>query len=171
MTDVSLNFRENTYYAEERGGIPICLITIDHADFVNPIRISTDPTQRLVETVTDIIYGTISRGVEYYFFPCKLKLPDDKDDGPGSKRIQFANVNREYVSLIRSISGPLRVNTEMVLSNAPDAVDAPWPEFLLRSITYNAMTITGEMHMETLETEPYPAGSFLPSTSPSIFRI
>lgn len=166
---VSLNFRQNAYYAEERGGIPICLITIDHDDFASPIRISTDPTGRLVETASDIVYGTQSRGDDFYFFPCRLKLPDDKNDGPGGLRLEFDNVNRDYVEMIRTISGPLTVNVEMVLSNALDTVEASWPEFLLRTITYDAGTISCQMQMETLETEPFPAGSFLPSTAPNLF--
>jgi hypothetical protein len=168
MADVSLNFRQSAY-ALESGDFPICLITIDHPSLTDPVRISTDPTARLVETAADIIYGTTSRGEEYYFFPCTLKLPDDTDEGPGRMRLEFDNVNREYVAIIRSIVGPPTVTVEMVMASALDDVEAQWPEFLMTSIRYDATTVTATMAMETLEREPYPAGAFTPGAFPGLF--
>ena len=168
MTDVSLNFRGSAY-AAETGDFPICLVTIDHADLTTPIRISTDPTARLVETAADIVYGTQSRGDDFYFFPCSLKLPDDTDDGPGEMRLEFDNVNQDYIETIRSIVGPPTVTVEMVMASDLDTVEAQWPEYLLRSVKYDAVIITATMIMEMLEREGYPAGSFTPGAFPGLF--
>jgi len=168
VSDVSLNFRQSAY-AQETGDFPICLITIDHADLTDPIRISTDPTERLVETAADIIYGTASRGNDFYFFPCKLKLPDDTDEGPGVMRLEFDNVNRDYIEIIRSIVGPPSVTVEMVMASALDTVEAQWPGFLITSIKYDATTITATMVPEMLDREPYPAGSYTPGNHPGLF--
>ena len=169
MSDVSLNFRQNAYFSEENGGIPICLITIDHDDFAAPIRISTDPTERVAEYEDQIVYGTESNGETYLFFPCKLRLPDDTGDGPRNMRIEFDNVHRDYIPTIRSITIAPTMQVDMVMSNALDVVEKTWPEFFLNHVQYNAGTITAVMRVETLETEPFPAVSFLPSTTPNLF--
>lgn len=169
MTDVSLNFR--TYaFAQESSVFPIGLITINHDDLAEPIRLSTDPTERLVETVSNVVYGTTSNGEDYYFFPCTLKLPDDTDDGPGSIELEFDNVNRDYVSMIRSLVGSPTVDASFVMSNALDTVERSWPEFLVTLIPYDAGTIRLMMAMETLEREPYPWGIYTPNYFPCLFR-
>jgi hypothetical protein len=169
MSDVSLNFRQNAYYSEEQGGIPICLITIEHEDLIEPIRISTDPTERLEEIESDIVYGTTSNSVEYYFFPCKLKLPDDKAGSLGTPSISFDNVNRDYVAAIRALSSAPTVSVAMIMSNALDDVEMTWPQFNMRRIHYDASTITAEMDFDTLRNEVFPNGSFVPSTAPNLF--
>ena len=168
MTDVSLNFRESAY-AQETGDFPICLVTITHPSITTPIRISTDNTQRLIETASDIVYGTQSRGNDFYFFPCKLKLPDETDDGPGEMRLEFDNVNRDYIEIIRSIVGRPTVNVEMVMASAVDMVERQWPEYLIGSVRYDALLITANMIMEMLDRESYPSGSFTPGAFPGLF--
>lgn len=95
---VSVNFRSSAY-ASETGRVPILLITFSHDDIAVPIRISTDPTQRVLETDEIIAYGTISRGDTYTFLPVSFKLPDDTDTGPGNMQIELDNVDsvdRDY---------------------------------------------------------------------------
>ena len=68
---VSLNFRTQAW-AQETGVVVICLLTITHDDLDEPILLSTDPTQRLYEYGADQVFGTVSRGVDYVFFPMSL---------------------------------------------------------------------------------------------------
>lgn len=170
MTTVSLNFRQAAY-ASETGRVIIALITIDHDDLPTPIRISTDPTQRIegLSTATDLVYGTVSRGETYVFLPVRLRLPNDTDTGPGELTIEFDNVHRAYTETIRSIFTPPTVNVELVLDNALDTVEMQWPEFLMTNIKYDATTISATMVMETLQTEPFPSGTFTPSSFPGLF--
>lgn len=168
MTTVSLNFRKESY-AAETGHVPIMLITFNHVEMAFPIRLSTDPTQRVVETDSIIGYGTISRGETYAFMPMRLKLPDDTDSGPGDMQIELDNVDRVMVATIRNIHSPLNVRVEIVMSNAIDTVDLVWPEYILTNIQYNATTITGTMTLENLTREPFPGLIFTPSTAPGIF--
>jgi hypothetical protein len=166
---VSLNFRTQAW-AQETGVVVICLLTITHDDLDEPILLSTDPTQRLYEYGADQVYGTVSRGDDYVFFPMSLKLPDDTDDGPRSMTIEIDNVGREYMETLRSISGQPKVNTEIVLSNDLDTVEAAWPEFLITHISANAGTVTMPLTMETLNNEPFPSMSFTPGSAPGLFR-
>jgi hypothetical protein len=98
-----------------------------------------------------------------------LKLPDDTDAGPGEMTIEIDNVHRDYTATIRSIYSPVTVTVELVMDNTLDTVEAQWPEFLLTDIEYDASVITGTMKMETLEREPFPAGTFAPSYFPGLF--
>jgi len=170
MTTVSLNFKDAAF-SQETGRVPIALITLDHADLVSPIRISTDPTQELTELTTDTqkVYGTISNGKTYIFLPVRIKLPDDTDEGPGEMQLEVDNVHRAYTETIRSIYTPATCQVDIVMDNALDTIDASWPEFQMTNISYNATTITGTLKLETLETEPFPAGGFTPSYFPGLF--
>ena len=170
MTTTSLNFREAAY-AQETGRVLIALITLSHDDLIDDIRISTDPTQRIVGLTTDteLVYGTISNGKTYIFLPVRIKLPDDTDEGPGEMQLEIDNVHRAYTETIRSVQTPVICRVDLVLDNALDTIEGSWPEFKLTNITYNATTITGTLRLETLETEPYPSGSFVPSYFRGLF--
>lgn len=167
---VSLNFRQSAY-ASETGRVLIALLTLDHEDLAEPIRISSDPTQRITELTTDsdVVYGTVSRGDTFIFLPMKIKLPSDTEEGPGELSIEIDNVHRTYTETIRSIFTPVSVKLEIVMDNALDTVEVSWPEFLLTNIKYNATTISATMKLETLEREPFPAGTFTPGQFPGLF--
>lgn len=170
MTEVSLNFRQSAY-AAETGRVLIALMTITHDSLAVPIYISSDPTQRLTEYTTDaeVIYGTVSRGINFIFLPVRIKLPDDSVDGPGEMTLEIDNVHRQYTETIRSISSPPKFNVELVMDDAPDVVDASWPEFLMTNVRYDASLITATLKLEMLEREPFPSGSFSPSYFPGLF--
>mgnify|MGYP006317776725 CR=1 FL=1 len=165
---ISLNFRESTYLSET-ARVPIMLITFDHADMPEPVYISTDATQRIVVLDELVIYGTVSRGTNFIYYPCRFKLPDDTDSGPGEMSLEIDNVNRELIETVRNIHTPLSVKVEVVMDNALDTVDLEWPEYTLTGISYNANIITGTMTLENLIREPFPGLSFTPSTAPGIF--
>ena len=168
MTTTSLNFRAAAF-AQETGRVPIALITLSHADLVDDIRISTDPTEELSSTNLEKVYGTTSDSKEYVFLPVRIKLPDDTDEGPGEMQLEFDNVHRAYTEAIRDVFTPVTCQIDLVMDNALDTIDASWPEFKLTNINYDATIITGTLKLETLESEPYPAGSFVPSYFSGLF--
>ena len=170
MTITSLNFRDAAF-SPEAGRVLIALITLSHIGLADDIRISTDPTQELTEFTSDTqkVYGTISNGKKYIFLPVRIKLPDDTDEGPGEMQLEIDNVHRAYTETIRSVQTPVICRVDLVLDNALNTIEGSWPEFKLVDITYNATTITGTLRLETLETEPYPSGSFVPSYFRGLF--
>jgi hypothetical protein len=145
------------------------LITLDHESMAEPILLSTDPTQRVLETDTVLLYGTISRGLTYYFFPMRIKLPDDTDAGPGEMGLEIDNIERTLTEAIRTIFSPVSVKVEIVMDNAPDVVDIEWPEYQLTNVRYDASMITGTLVLDNMMREPFPGLSFSPSTAPGIF--
>ena len=84
-------------------------------------------------------------------------------------QIEIDNIHRAYTETIRSVYTPVTCRVDIVMDNALDTIDASWPEFQLVNITYNATTITGTLRLETLESEPFPAGAFVPSYFPGLF--
>lgn len=165
---VSATFRQAAY-GQETGRTIIALITIEHDSLLEPIRICTNPTQRIAEYDSDIVYGTVSDGDNYIFLPVRLQIPSDTDEGPGNMIIEFDNIHRDYTEAIRSIFTPPTVTVELVLDSTPDTVEVSWPEFLLTDITYNALTIQGTLALEVLDREPFPAGTFNPTSFPGLF--
>jgi len=156
-------------YAEESGIVIVLLMSITHPSWDQVIRISTDPTKKVLETSADIFYGTNSRNHDFMFVPLMIALPNETEEGPLRMQITLDNVSRELISTIRALSSPPSVNVELVLSDAPDTVLANWPEFLLVNVQYDANSITGDLIIETLTHEPFPAGTFTPSEFPSLF--
>lgn len=156
-------------YAEETGDFPILLITITAATLSTPIRVSSDPTQRLIETDQNIIYGTMSRSNSFYYVPFSIALPTDMADAAAQTTITIDNVGRDLISAVRSLQSPPDVTMELVMASAPDTVEATYPQFKLSKIGYDVMSITGTLTVDMLVTEPFPAGNFNPSQFPGLF--
>ena len=156
-------------FAEETGDYPILLLTISGGGLTSDINISSDPTGRLLETDADIFYGTTSNGTDYYFLPFQLKLPDESDESSQQMSITIDNVSRELVPAIRSANSSLRASVSLVMSCSVDVVETTFPDFIVTSIDYDEMTITGNMTLDLFESEPFPGGSFTPSAFFALF--
>ena len=156
-------------FAEESGDYPILLLTISGGGLASNINISSDPTGRLLETDADIFYGTTSNGTDFYFLPFQMKLPDESDESSQQMSITIDNVSRELVPAIRSATSSLEVSVSIVMSCSVNVVEASFPNFLITSIDYDEMTITGNMTLDLYDNEPFPSGSFTPSAFYGLF--
>jgi len=155
--------------APETGTVLVLLLTLSHPSWAEPVRLSTDPTNRITETTTDVIYGTLSRGEHYYFLPLQITLPSQTEEGPLRMRVVLDNVSRDLVAELRSLSSPPSVDVDLVSTTNANEVLASWPQFLLVNVDYSAETISGELVLETLFHEPFPAGTFTPSEFVGLF--
>ena len=152
---------------QETGEVAVVLLTIRHPMLPAPIRLSSDPTQRLSNV--PLTYGTVSRGHAYLFFPFSHVLPDEVDDRAPAAQIQIENVSRDLIQLLRSANTSAKVDMELVLASAPDNVEIEYLGFDLSAVTYNAEIVTLELTIDSLDTEPYPAGKFTPAGFPGLF--
>jgi len=165
--DLSAAFKA-ALLAERSSETIAALITIEHDDLDTPLRISTDPTQRI--TTDPLVYGTVSRDETYYFLPIEeLTLPEDAQDAPPAMRITFSNVSRDSITLLRSTTTPAKVTVEIVLASDPDQVETSFPDFDLTNADYDAAWVTLSLTLDALATEPFPAGSFTPASFPGLF--
>jgi len=170
MTEISLDFKQAAY-AQETGRVPILLITLDHDDLEEPIRLSTTPVQRIAELTTDeyVVYGVVSNGETYIYLPMTVKLPDDTDSGPGEATLEIDNVHRMITAAVRSIFTPVDVTVDIVMDNDLDTVVKSWPTLQLKLVVNNFTTATGTLGVDSMENEPCPCDRFTPGQFPYVF--
>lgn len=166
MRTTSTAFRQAAY-AQETGEVLACLLTVTHASMAAPIRLSSDPTQRL--STEPLTYGTISRGNPHLYLPFEFSLPQDRDDAPPRVEIVFDNVDNALVVIFRSINDPLDILVEVVMASAPDLVETALPKMRLANISYSAAAISAVLIVDGLVTEPFPSGNFNPGRFPALF--
>ncbi|UFS77226.1 DUF1833 domain-containing protein [Tardiphaga sp. 37S4] len=160
MRVLSLNMRE-ALFGQESGEVPIFLLTITHPDLDEPIRLTTDPTER--KSDTPLIYRTMSRGEEFIFAGIDVTIPDEQDKSPPASKLTIENVTRDMIPLARSVNSPPSVKIEAVLASALDDVEMNWPALDMSNLNYDAAALQFDLTMDALVTEPYPAGSFSPA--------
>ena len=156
-------------FAPETGYYPILLLTISHPDMEQPLYVSSDATQRIEVSDAAIVYGTVSRGIDFIFLPLSLALPVDSDEEAPRTSISMDNIDRTLVPIIRALTSPPTITIELVMSCSLDIVEATFPDFDLTGIKYDSLTITGTLSLDMFVTEPFPLGSFTPSQFPGIF--
>jgi len=137
----------------------IVLITISHPSISTPIRVCSNSQ--------DII----SRGQAYYAYPFQLQLPDSTSDQPPKAQLQIDNVTPEIINALRTITTSPTITFEIVRAENLNVVEVSMPNFILNSIQYDALIITGDISVEQYITEPYPAGSYTPGRFPGLFGL
>ena len=154
--DISLTAKQ-AINAPETSEAFLILLTIDHPNLSQPIRVSSDSVD------------TTSRGNLFIAFPFELTLPNDSDDNAPRATLNIDNVDRQIVQAIRSIPSAPTVLMEIIRGADPDLVEAAFPDFQLRNVTYNSLVVSGELTLEQFLGEPYPAGGFFPANFPGLF--
>jgi hypothetical protein len=132
---------------------PLLLITIEHEDLPEPIRLSSDNTVRLSDE--PLLYGTKSRlsgstsgagnlviPADFLFVLMSFALPDDQEEGTTSTDLVLARVDDEMVDVVRSFSTPATVHFHVVLAGDPDYVDFEWTDLRTISTGWNDASIT-----------------------------
>lgn len=143
--------------AQQTGEAALILLTLDHDDLGTPLRVTSDQV------------NTTSRGDTYYAYYFDFQLPVDSGERQPIARLSIDNVDRAILEAVRAISSPLDVTMEIVLGSTPDTVEASWQGFKLVRVTYDVLTVSGDLVMENFMSEPYPAGSFTPTLFPGVF--
>lgn len=155
-SSVSDTFKEEVF-KQETSECFILLVTIDHDDLTEPIRVTSDGT------------STTSRSDLFVSYPFQLDLPIDSDESPPISKLVIDNVDRVIVEAIRSISSPPSVLLEMVLASDVDTVELAWNDFELVNADYDELTVSGDLTQEKFLAEPYPYLKFTPGNFPGLF--
>jgi hypothetical protein len=156
-------------FSQESDDTLITLVTITGPGISTPIRLADGYTQRISETDDDVVYGVTSRGNDYIFLPLQITLPTEEQTAAPRCTITINDVTRYLTPVIREINSAPSVTLELVLASSPNTVEASFPGFLMAGIQYNADTVTAELTVETLTSEPFPAHQFTPSSFPGLF--
>ncbi|ABS68945.1 conserved hypothetical protein [Xanthobacter versatilis] len=166
MRSLSLTLRQ-ALTGQATDVVPVVLATITHPMLDEPVRLSTDPTQRL--SVDPLQYGTVSRGETYLFALIRAAWPDDKQDEAPASQLVFENVAADQVALVRKMRGPATVLLEIVTSAAPDHVEAPFDGLLTVDVSYDANQITLTLSREAYMSEPWPCDRMTKDRFPGLF--
>lgn len=154
-------------FAQESGEAVFALLTFDHPDLAEPIRITTNPMVRL--TSEPLIYGLVSRGEEYLFVPVSIVLPQESAKATPRVKIEIDNVDQSMVAVIRSIQGEATVVVEVVSSLDVDAPIRTYAPMAVRAATITATTISIEVVGDPMTTEPFPGVTFTSDRFPGLF--
>jgi len=142
-------------YEQNSSQIEALLITITHPDLAEPVRLSSDPTERL--SADPLEYGTISNGLTFKFVEMTAILPDDQKGVPPRTALSFENIDSAYVELARSFTAPAQAKLEVVFASAPDYVTQRYTRLRMTKVSYNESSITFDLSRDHLQTEPFGA--------------
>lgn len=158
--------------AQETMEREICLLTLTHPEFEEPLYLSTDATTHLRddEESGTPIYGTKSRGKEFIFLPIAPILPSSDSENPPAGRFSISNVSRLVAPYLLKVNDQYpRVTVEVVMASDPDTVNQVWPDFDLTSASIDATNVEVQVSLNTANTEPIPYLRFTPAHFPNLF--
>lgn len=149
----------------------VCLLTITHPAWNEPIRLSTDATEFLrFAGDGSPMYGTVSRGQVFEFVPVQPILPDSHDEQPPQARVSIDNVSQLVAPYLRLVDDHIpRVTVEVVLASSPDIVDQTWPEMDLQQASIDASRAEVSLGMDIGSNEAIPWLRFIPAFFPNLF--
>lgn len=158
------------FYTPDADDDLIFLLTLYDEDGVTVIERITDSfNERISETDTEVIYGIRSRGYDYIALPLAITLPSEEEANAPRSSIVMYDVTKYLTPIIRTITGPVKVKMEMVLTKSPDTVEVLLEDFEIRNFNYNQDQVTGELTVVSLDREPFPMYTFSPAYTPGIF--
>lgn len=174
MRTISLNARTAAASASSPE-IEIALLCIEHAGLDAPLRLSTDPTERL--SIAPLAYGTRSRWMgadpsadPYLFVALSAELPSDLEDAPASARLVMANLDARIAETLRSFVDRPTVHLAVVLASSPDTPELEFLDMRIMSAEGDANQISIEISRAPIEEESVPKDRFTKSRFPGLFR-
>lgn len=118
--------------AQQTGEAILCLLDITDENGV-VYRMSNDSVDTVVVDVT------------YLALPFDIIFPDSVDGQQQQATLTLENVSRDLIDEIRLHTLPLTVDMRLVLGSDPTEILAEWNDFKMRQVSYDAMTLQGQL--------------------------
>ncbi len=164
----------NARMAPSSAEVEVALLVFEHADLAEPVRISTDPTERL--SADPLMYGTRSdwMGADpatepYLFVLASAEIPGDQEDAPAAATVVLENVDNDIAKVLRSVTDRATVHMAVVHSSTPDLIEAEFRDMRLISADGDAADITLTISREPIEDEGFPADRMTRDRFPGLF--
>lgn len=174
MRTVSVNARRAQEDANTAQVLTM-LITVEHEDLDDPIRLSTDPTERL--SIEPLRYGTRSTWLTadletepFYFVLVSATLPSDQEDAPTAFTLTLSNVDNDIAKLLRSFTTPATVHMALVFASTPDVAEQEARGLSLLVSEGDAEVVELSISREEIEEESVPMDRFTRDRFPGLFR-
>jgi hypothetical protein len=124
--------------------IEVALVTFTHASLAEPIRVSSDNTERL--SMDPLRYGTVSDGETYEFILMSAIIPDDQKESLPRTSLMLSNIDASLIALMRSFTTPpASAEIALVLASAPDTVFQRFTNMTVTRVNYDESTVTLEL--------------------------
>ena len=142
--------------SQETDQVFLLLLTINHSNLSEPMRVVHDRVSH------------DSRGNTYKPFPFQVQLPDQTQDEIPRVELTIDNVDRQITETLRSIRTAPDVTVEAVLASDPDTVESGPYEYQLTDVNINDITVSGQLDVEDLMNQSFPAHTFSPTDFPGL---
>lgn len=173
MRQVSLNARL-AQDAADSDEIYVVLVHITHPDIDEPVRLSTDNTERL--SLEPLMYGTRStwNGSDpatepYLFVLASTLVPSDLNDAPSAATLILENVDNDIAKVLRSTTRPGNVSIAVVLASSPNLIEAEWTGLRMVSAGGDVSEVRLEISREEIEQERSPGHRMTKDFFPGLF--
>jgi hypothetical protein len=174
MRRVSLNAR-TADLGPTTSEVEVALFMITHPELAKPIRLSTDPTERV--TADPLMYGTRSAWMDsnpstqpFLFVLASAQLPSDLEDAPAAATIVLENVDNDIAILLRSFTERPTVHMAVVLASSPDLVELEYRGLRIIGAEGNAGEVSLSLSRAPIEDETVPMDRFTKDRFPGLFR-
>ena len=155
MSSISNELKAQVF-AQESTDPLLTLVTLSNQTFV----------ARLVNNSVDFVHS----GNTYTAFPMKIKTPVDDGETTKDFTLELDNVSLELVSQMRSVTGDIGVSIKLVLASMPEVIQMEYSELLIRSISYNANTISAKIILDSALAIQMTSEKYTPSNFPGMFQ-
>lgn len=156
---VSVAFR-SAVEAQQSTAAVLVLIKLTHERMNTPIYVANNTED------------VISRGLTYVGFPFEMTLPgEEEESGQAVGRLSIQNVDRAISNEVLSLDGPLTLSLYVVLEDDPSDIEFELLDLVLRNVSGDAMTISGDIGLRyDLSTVPYPGIRATQARTPGLWR-
>ncbi|MEL7113974.1 MAG: hypothetical protein AAGP08_00035 [Pseudomonadota bacterium] len=174
MRRISLNTRRH-YEAETGGDVEMALLQFEHASLATPLRLSTDPTERL--STDPLRYGTRStwNGADpltepYLFIIASAEFPGDQEDGATPATLVLQNIHAGIGRVLTSFTDRATCHLGGVFADAPNEIVAEVRNLKLVSARGNEDEFVLTLEHAAIGEETVPWQRMTATTFPGLFR-
>lgn len=146
-----------TLYAQSTGEAFLVLLTIRHADLLDPIRLTSDGV------------ATVRSDGSYQPFPFEIQLPNQNDENDAGVTLTIDIVDRQVIDLLLSIDTAPMLDIEVILASDPESPIVRYPGLRWETSGFNGLTLSGSLRVDDFADEPL-AATFTPSRFTALFR-
>ncbi|MEO0955796.1 MAG: hypothetical protein AAFY12_12440 [Pseudomonadota bacterium] len=155
--------------------IEVALFHIEHSALSEPIRLSTDNTERL--SVDPLAYGTRSSfnganpvSEPFQFVLVSADLPSDLEEAPAEAVLILENVTKGIADLLQMITTQATVDMAVVLASSPNQLEAEYRDLRLVRAEGDASEISLFLSRQPIEEESFPSVRMTKQRFPGLHR-
>lgn len=144
-------------FSESTREVLLALLKIDHPNLVTPIRVVNN-----LQPIT-------SQGYTWAAFPFEITLPGEAEDELPVMTLRIDAVDRQIITAVRNLQGAPDITLDLIVASQPDVVEASFVGFKLKNVSYDNLTVEGELRLEEILSEPFPAHAMTPFNFAGLF--